>query len=101
MIYIFWTCESPLEAEKVVKGLLKKHLIACANILPEVTSFYWWKDEIEETTEVKVLLKTEERHFQEIEDYILEHASYEVPEITQINIEKAHMPYKEWLQEQV
>ncbi len=101
MIYIFWTCETTLEAEKIVRGLLKKHLIACANILPEVHSFYWWEDEIEESTEVKVLLKTDEKHFDSIEAYIKEHASYNVPEITQVKIEKAHMPYQKWLAKQV
>ena len=43
--------EAKKEAKKIILGLLDKHLIACASILPEVESIYRWNGEIQEEKE--------------------------------------------------
>ncbi|NGX40124.1 MAG: Divalent-cation tolerance protein CutA [Chlamydiae bacterium] len=103
MVYvqIQWTTESLQEAKTIARALLEKRLIACANILPEVQSLYLWKGKIEESTEVKVFFKTTDSLFLKVRDYILEHASYDVPEISKIEITGANPAYTTWLQESV
>lgn len=98
MIYIFWTCKDKVEAKKIIHGLLDKHLIACASIFPEIESIYGWEGKIEESTEVKVILKTRPHHFDEIQKTILSECSYEVPEIVQVNIAQGNPKYLSWVE---
>ncbi len=37
------TCKDKQEAESIAKTLLEEKLVACANIFPEMESFFWWK----------------------------------------------------------
>lgn len=97
MIYIFWTCRNREEAKKIASLLLEQHLIACASILPEIESIYRWEGKVEEGKEVKVLLKTQEGLFDSICALICKHGSYEVPEISQIDVAKSNPRYLSWL----
>lgn len=97
IIYIFWTCRNKQEARRIVYALLDKRLIACASLLPEVESIYRWEEKIEEIQEVKVILKTSVGNFHRVQEYILEHCSYEVPEIVQVDIVKGNPSYLNWV----
>lgn len=100
MIYIFWTCKEREEAKEIIFGLLSQRLIACASLFPDVESIYRWEGKIEESKEVKVILKTQAEHFEAICKYILEKGSYQVPEILQVNISKGNPRYLSWIQEE-
>ena len=97
MIYIFWTCSEMQEAKSIVHDLLEKQLIACASLIPEVTSIYRWQGKIEENQEVKVILKTTENHFDAIQNYLQMHSSYDVPEIIQIDVKRGNPSYLSWI----
>lgn len=101
MNYIFWTCRNVEEAKKISRHLLEKNLIACASLIPRVESLYCWKGVIEESQEVKVILKTEKRHFEAICNYITSESSYEVPEIVQVDVSSVYAPYAAWIKEEV
>ncbi len=45
------------EAEVIVQQLLQKRLIACAQIMP-ATSFYWWQGTINQSPEQIIIAKT-------------------------------------------
>lgn len=96
MIYIFWSSANLEEAKRVVRELVEKQLIACASLFP-VTSIYRWEGKVEEGAEVKVVLKTQAKHFAKVEAYILEHGSYEVPEIVSVAVSSVCSPYLKWL----
>jgi len=98
MIYIFWSCRDKPEAKKIIHHLLDARLIACASIFPEVESIYRWEGKIEESKEVKVLLKTEAKHFSSIQAIIQTQGSYQIPEIVQIDIVRANPSYLSWLE---
>ena len=100
MAYIFWTCRDKTEAKKIIHGLLNEHLIACASLIPAVESIYRWEGKIEESQEVKVILKTVQNHFSAIQTYIKSHCSYQVPEILQIDIVDGYAPYVSWVIEE-
>jgi periplasmic divalent cation tolerance protein len=100
MIYIFWTCKNKEEAKRIIFGLLDKHLVACASILPEMESIYRWKGKIEEGKEVKVILKTQAERFDSICNYIVENGSYRVPEILQVDVPKGNPCYLSWVKDE-
>ncbi len=97
MIYIFWSCRDKKEAKKIIEELLDKRLVACASILPEIESIYRWEGKIEESREVKVILKTLVEHYDAIENTILTQCSYEVPEILQVDIVQGNPRYLSWV----
>lgn len=99
MIYIFWACRDAAEAKRIIRSLLEKRLIACASILP-IESLYRWEGKVEESLEVKVLLKTQPYHFSAIQTHIETNCSYEVPEIVQVEISKVNPRYLNWVIEE-
>lgn len=100
MIYIFWTCRNELEAKKIVWELLNQKWIACASILPSIQSIYRWEGKIEESQEIKVILKTVAPHFETIQNYILKSCSYAVPEIVAVNVTHVNPSYLFWVEEE-
>ena len=101
MVYVFWTCKDKIEAKKIVYGLLEGHLIACASILPGIESIYRWEGKIEESQEVKVILKTTVSQYDAVQKYIQSHCSYEVPEISQIHVADGNPAYLSWVVREV
>lgn len=97
MIYVFWTCRDLEEGRRVARGLLERRLIACASLIPHVESIYRWEGKIEQGNEVKALLKTRRELFEGVREYIIEHCSYEVPEICEVHVERGNPPYLKWI----
>lgn len=96
-VQIQWTCKNLEEARMVTRALLEQKLIACANFIPNVESYYAWEGEMEQEGEVKVIFKTRREHFDKICAHIKQHGSYEVPEVSLILIEAANSDYVNWL----
>lgn len=95
MILILSTFSNKEEARKIGKGLLKNKLIACYNLIP-IESAYWWKGKIEEENEVLMIMKTN-KSFEEVEEFITEHHSYETPEIVAVEPKEVSEKYLEWI----
>ena len=94
---VIMTASSKEEATKIVHALLEERLIACANIIDSVSSFFWWKGKIEEEKEVLVFLKSNENLFKRLSKRILELNSYDVPEILALPIAEGSQSYLDWL----
>ena len=85
------------EARKLADGLVNARFAACVQILPEMTSIYSWEGEICEESERLLLIKTTEEKYGEVELFIQENHSYDVPEIVAIPAEKVSEKYLGWL----
>jgi len=51
-------CPDINSAETISAKLLNEKLIGCANIIPGMTSMYWWEGKIEKSSECILILKT-------------------------------------------
>ncbi|NGX54630.1 MAG: Divalent-cation tolerance protein CutA [Chlamydiae bacterium] len=100
-VQIYWTCGSIGEAREIACYLVENHLVACANIIPNVESVYLWKEKLESGAEVKVIFKTREEKFEAVKETILQRCSYDVPEILQVPITDGHQPYLDWVASQM
>ncbi len=96
-ILVFMTTANKLEAEKIVKKLLDRHLIACGNIIGPVESHYWWQNKIEKTEEFLVIMKSNQKLFADLSKTVKKLHSYKVPEILGVQIAQGYEPYLEWL----
>ena len=54
---LFVTASSSGEAKKIAHSLLDRKLVACVNMLPQVTSVYTWEGKVEESQEVMMIIK--------------------------------------------
>ena len=80
MIYIFWT--------------------ACASLFP-VESVYKWEGKVEESSETKVILKTLSKHFDQIKEMIVRYSSYEISELTAVQVERVSEKYRNFVEASV
>ena|SRR3989338_2401484 len=99
MTLVYITCKDNKEAEKIARHLLKKRLIACANLHP-IRSFYWWKGKINDSNEVVIMAKTLEKNYGRIKEEVKKMHSYDVPCILKIDAE-ANESYDKWVKEEV
>ncbi|XP_047379790.1 protein CutA homolog isoform X2 [Sciurus carolinensis] len=55
---VFVNCPNEQIARDIARTILAKKLAASVNILPKTSSLFFWKGEIEEATEILLLIKT-------------------------------------------
>jgi len=96
-IMVFMTTATKQEAQRIVRFLLDKHLIACANILGPVDSHFWWQRKIDTAKEFLVIMKSDEKLFDRLSKTVKEMHSYQTPEVLALPIMKGWPPYLEWL----
>jgi periplasmic divalent cation tolerance protein len=97
MLIVFTTAPDPWEAESLAESIVRERLAACVQILPEMTSVYFWEGSIQKEGEYLLLIKTLEEKYEELRAFIQSHHSYDVPEIVAISSEAASEPYVAWL----
>lgn len=97
-VVIFVTCSSEEEAEKIVSTLMDRHLVACGNVIPKVTSIFRWEGEVCREGEVLVILKSQKSLLDKIVLTVKEHHSYQVPEIIAVPIVGGSEDYLKWVE---
>lgn len=88
-------------ARKLAKVALEQKLAACANILPQVESHYWWKGALEQSAEVMIIFKTTVKAQVALRDCVLANHPYETPEFVVLPIESGSDAYLRWVRENV
>ncbi|MFQ5887543.1 MAG: divalent-cation tolerance protein CutA [Candidatus Hydrothermarchaeales archaeon] len=99
-VTVYITTPDKEEAEKIGETIVGERLAACANIIPNMSSIYWWKDEMEKSDETVLLLKTKEENTEAIVRRVKELHSYENPCIVALPILKGSREYLEWIKEE-
>jgi periplasmic divalent cation tolerance protein len=99
LIYI--TTSESSESKKIAKILLEERLVACTNIIPQITSLYLWKGEIEEDNESILIAKTKDDKVDQVIERVKELHSYETPCILQLEVKKASEEYLQWMENEL
>jgi len=86
----------PALSEVLAKSLLDKNLVACVNITP-VRSLYWWKGESCDDEEHLLIIKTRRGLAEVVIRAIRMVHPYEVPEIIALPVIAGHAPYIDWV----
>jgi len=97
-ILVYTTFEEKEDALKIGRILLEKHLIACAQIDSPVDSLYWWDGAIEQAKEFRLLMKSSQSLWEELEQEIQKHHPYDVPEILAVPVSAIGKDYEKWMQ---
>lgn len=94
MTLAYITCKDKKEAEKISMHLLKKRLIACANMF-SIKSMYWWKGKIVKGREIVIIAKTDSKNFKKMANEVKKLHSYSIPCILRIDA-TANKDYEAW-----
>ncbi|OGX41154.1 MAG: hypothetical protein A3C53_06320 [Omnitrophica WOR_2 bacterium RIFCSPHIGHO2_02_FULL_68_15] len=101
IVVVLVTCPTRAAAERLARALVARRLAACANVVPGLTSLFWWKGKLDRCPETLLLLKTTSAGFEPLRRAVLALHPYEVPEIIALPVSAAHPPYRRWVSSSV
>lgn len=84
------------EAEKLARALIEERLVACASLVKDVASHYWWQGKIESSAETLLILKTPASKINDLRRRLKELHSYTVPEFLALQVMEFNADYAEW-----
>ncbi|KAM9206588.1 protein CutA homolog isoform 1-T1 [Dugong dugon] len=96
---VFVNCPNEQIARDIARALLDKKLAASVNILPKASSLYYWKGEIEEATEILLLIKTKTSKVHMLSSYIRLVHPFEIPEVFSLPMNQGDAHFFKWLEE--
>lgn len=100
-VVILITTSTDEEAKKIANILLEARKVACVNIVPNISSLFWWQKRLDSAPEHLLICKTKASLLKEIVRLVKEHHSYEVPEIVALPIIGGNPDYLEWIGKEV
>ena len=89
------TESSNANALRMAKLLIQNKLAACVSI-KQIFSIYEWDDDIEETKEFEITIKSKPEFKDDLIDYLHEISTYDIPQIIFKNYE-SEIKYFDWL----
>jgi len=98
---LFITTANTEEAERIANMLLNQKRAACVNIVPKVSSRFWWQGKLDSAQESLLIVKTRTSLLNEIVTLVKEIHSYDVPEIIALPIVDGNQDYLDWIDKEV
>jgi len=99
MYVVLTTAPDREKAESLALKIVEARLAACVQVLPQMTSFYFWEDAVQKDPEHLLLIKTLAENFGDLCKFIQSNHSYDVPEIVALPAEKVSGDYLNWMKE--
>jgi len=100
-VVLFITTAADEEAQLISRVLLEQRKAACINIVPRVSSLFWWQGSIDSAQESLLVVKTRATLVAEIVQLVKEIHSNDVPEIIALPIVAGNQDYLEWLDREI
>jgi periplasmic divalent cation tolerance protein len=97
-IVVLVTVGNSQEAVLLAKSLVEKRLAACVNLVPGVSSWYWWEGQVTEDQELLLIMKSSRDKFAELEKEVIRLHSYAVPEVVALQIVEGSQNYMNWIE---
>lgn len=98
-VVILITAPGVTTAKNLGKKLVEEKLAACVNVVPGLTSYYWWEGEVQEDSEVLLIVKTLKTKVGDLIKRVKELHPYQVPEVIAIEIKEGLDDYLRWMDE--
>ena len=93
---IYTTTDSNKIANKIAEILVQDNQSPCVQIITNIQSTFKWKDKLEKSSEILLVIKTMPGKVQLCKNIILQHHNYEVPELVVIEGEILSDEYRDW-----
>uniref|UniRef100_A0A1B6D6Y3 Uncharacterized protein n=2 Tax=Clastoptera arizonana TaxID=38151 RepID=A0A1B6D6Y3_9HEMI len=95
------TAPSDEVAKSLARNIVEKKLAACVNIIPKVTSIYYYDNTLNEDNEVMMMIKTRSSKLKELTNFIVKNHPYDVCEVITVPIEGGNPLYLNWIKDTV
>ncbi|MHA1733316.1 MAG: divalent-cation tolerance protein CutA [Promethearchaeota archaeon] len=97
----FVTVPDEKVGREIAHTLVGERLVACASIVPGLTSVYRWKGKVEEDSELLLILKTTTEKAGKVVERVPQLHPYDTPECVGFNIEVGLPKYLQWVVDSV
>ncbi len=94
---IYVTAPDAEAARSIGRAIVEERLAACANILPDMRSIYWWQGKLEEAREAVVILKTTAAAAERVIARVRTLHSYDVPCAIALPVAAGNPDYLAWI----
>ena len=99
--FFYITAPNKREAEQIASKLLNKKLIACANVISSVSSYFVWKNKVQNSKEIIICGKTTSEKQIKIIHEVKKIHSYSVPCIIFFDIKNGNKKFLKWIKQSV
>ena len=99
--FFYITAPNKREAKQISKRLLDKKLIACANVISNVNSYFFWKNKVQNSKEIIICGKTTSKNQTKIIHEVKKIHSYSVPCIIFFDIKNGNKDFLKWIKQSV
>ena len=100
-IAVLMTCKNTREARRIARHLLDKRLIACASLIPRISSIYRWKGKVVSEQECYAILKSSRELLPKLLIEVEKEHSYSLPELIALPIIDGSPNYLNWIAEEL
>lgn len=100
-VMVWTTTGSGTDGEKLASTLVRERLAACVNVLPDMESTYWWRNQVERGRERQLIIKTTAARVPALKARLHELHDYELPEFSVLPIVGGSEAYLRWIRESV
>lgn len=94
---VYLTAPNRDEALALARTVVGERLAACANILGDITSVYWWDGRLNEDREVALILKTRADLVEVLTARLRELHSYTYPCVVALPIVSGNPAFLDWI----
>lgn len=96
-VLVYVTTSSHEEATMIGRTLVAERLAACANVLAEITSLFWWEGAVQEEPEVPVILKTRAELVDRVVERVKALHSYTCPCVVALPVAAGNPAFLDWI----
>jgi periplasmic divalent cation tolerance protein len=98
-VLVLTTLGETADVGAFARTLVEERLAACVNVLPPMSSTYWWKGAVETDREHQLVLKTSTDRLEALTERLRTLHPYELPELLVIDVAGGSEAYLGWLHE--
>ena len=86
-VLVYTTFSNESSAKEIAKKAVLDKIVACVNIIPAISSIYFWGGKVNEESEVIALFKTTKERYRGVMDWIHLRHPYQSSAVLAVNAE--------------
>ncbi|KAK2816459.1 hypothetical protein Q7C36_022730 [Tachysurus vachellii] len=90
-------CPTEQTAKDIGRHIMQKRMAACVNILPPTFTMFYWNGEIQDASEILLLVRTRTSMIQRLTEFVKSIHPYHTPEILSFPIQDGSDSYFKWI----
>ena len=99
-LVVLCTCPDEETARRLAGTVVEERLAACVNIVPGVTSVFYWEGEAQSEQEHLMVIKTSDVAYSRLETRLTELHPYELPEVIAVGIDRGLAGFLDWIRDE-